>query len=404
MAPEPAVAAPPASPASPAPPAAGSWFGDPQVRGIAFQILVLGGVIGLGWFLLGNALDNLERQSIATGFGFMTRPASFAIGESMIAYSAADSYLMAVLVGVLNTLKVTLIGIVLATLLGAVTGIARLSRNWLVARLATAYVELVRNIPLLLQLFLWYAIITESLPGPRQALQLGPGFYLCNRGLIVPALDDHPVWTAMGLALLLGVAASLWLGRWARRRQAATGRTFPVAGAVPGLILGLPLAVWLGFGAPLAFSMPVMGGFNFRGGLTFTPELSALVLGLVIYTATFIAEIVRSGILAVNKGQTEAGLSLGLSRTQVLRLIILPQAMRVIVPPVASEYSKLIKNTSLAVAIGYPDVVSILNTMVNQTGQAIEGVSLIMAVFLAISLTISAFMNWYNRHIALVER
>ena len=367
-----------------------SWLDDPRIRGIVFQALVLAAVLALGWFLVGNTLDNLARRSIATGFGFLARPASFAIGETMIPYSAADSYGRALLVGVLNTLKVTALAMLFATLFGVVVGVARLSGNWLVAKLAAGYVELVRNVPLLLQLFLWYAVITESLPGPRQALQPLPGVFLCNRGLMLPGLAEHPVWPAVGLALVLGVVLALALRR----------RGWWVAALVPGL----PLAVWLGFGAPLAFSLPELRGFNFQGGAAFSPELASLLLGLVVYTASYIAEIVRGGILAVGRGQVEAGLSLGLSRGQLLRLIVLPQALRVIVPPLASEYHKLAKNTSLAVAIGYPDVVSVLNTMINQTGQAIEGVALIMLVFLGISAGISSFMNWYNRRVALVER
>ncbi|MEI7609346.1 MAG: ABC transporter permease subunit [Rhodospirillaceae bacterium] len=364
------------------------WWDDPRLRAIGWQALALI-VVGVGaWMLVGTLLDNLAQRSIATGFGFLARPASFAIGETAIPYSAADSYGRAVLVGVLNTLKVTVLAIVSSTLLGVVIGVARLSRNWLVAKLATVYVELVRNVPLLLQLFLWYAVITESLPGPRQALHPLPGLFLCNRGLMLPGLAEHPVWPAMAAALMLAIALGLWRGR----RTAAL------------LIPGLPLAVWLGFGAPLAFSLPELQGFNFRGGVAFSPELASLLLGLAVYGASYIAEIVRGGILAVNRGQVEAGLSLGLSRGAVLRLIVLPQALRVIVPPLAGEYHKLTKNTSLAVAIGYPDVVSVLNTMVNQTGQAIEGMALIMGVFLVISAGISSFTNWYNRRVALVER
>ncbi len=369
-------------------PANNNWLGDPKLRAIAWQALALVALGACAWFLVGTILVNLAQRSVATGFGFLSRSASFAIGETVIPYSAADSYGKALLVGVLNTLKVTVIAITSATLLGILIGIARLSRNWLVAKLAAVYVESVRNVPLLLQLFLWYAMITESLPGPRQAFHPLPGVFLSNRGLMVPGLADHPVWLAVTAALILAIALGLWRGR----RTAAI------------LIPALPLGVWLGFGAPLAFSLPELQGFNFRGGITFSPELSSLLIGLAIYAASYIAEIVRGGILAVDRGQVEAGLSLGMSRSDVLRLIVLPQALRVIVPPLAGEYHKLTKNTSLAVAIGYPDVVSVLNTMVNQTGQAIEGMALIMMVFLAISTGISLFTNWYNRRVALVER
>ncbi|MBI1208460.1 MAG: ABC transporter permease subunit [Azospirillum sp.] len=397
-----ATDSPPARSASSLPKA--SLLGDPRLRGFLFQALVLGAVVGLIWFLASNTIENLERRSIATGFHFIELTSSFAIGESLINYSAADSYGRAIVVGLLNTLKVALAGIVLATILGTLIGVARLSSNWLLAKLAAIYVEVIRNIPLLLQLFLWYSVITESLPQPRQAMQPLPNVYLSNRGLMIPVPADHPGWTAVAIAMLIAIVGAFVVGAWAKRRQAATGQQFPVLWANLGLLIGLPFLVWLVFGAPTELNKPVLGGFNFRGGAALTPELAALLMGLVIYTASYIAEIVRSGILAVNKGQTEAGLAIGLHPGKVLRLIILPQALRIIVPPMTSQYLNLTKNSSLAVAIGYPDVVSVLNTTINQTGQAIEGVAMIMAVFLTISLSISAFMNWYNKHIALVER
>ena len=380
------------------------WLGDPRLRGTLIQLAVVALVVAAGWYLVGNTLDNLARRSITTGFDFLARPASFAIGESLIPYSPADSYGRAVLVGLLNTLKVLLIAMVLATALGMVIGLARLSSNWLVARLAAAYVELVRNVPLLLQLFLWYAVITESLPGPRQALAPLPGFYVCNRGLILPGPNDNPVWLAMAVALVMAVALAGAVAWWAGRRHRAGGRPVQAGRIGLALIVCLPTVVWLGAGAPAALSLPELRGFNFQGGMTFSPELTTLLLGLSVYAASYIGEIVRAGLLAVDRGQIEAGLALGLSRGQVTRLIVLPQALRVIVPPLAGEYQKLTKNTSLAVAIGYPDLVSVLNTTINQTGQAIEGVALIMAVFLAISGALSAFTNWYNRHVTLVER
>ena len=375
-----------------------SLFGDPRFRAVVLQVLVVGAVIGAGGWLVANMLDNLARRGIATGFDFLGRPASFAIGESLIPYSAADSYGRAVLVGLLNTLKVSGAGIVLATLLGVVIGVARLSTNWLAARLAALYVEAVRNVPLLLHLFLWYAVITEGLPGPRAAWAPLPGVFLSNRGLMMPVPASHPGWTAAAVAAGAALAAVIGLLGLVRRPG------FPIARVGVGLGLGLPLAAWLAWGAPTTLDVPGLVGFNFRGGMTLSPELLALLLGLVIYTASFIAEIVRGGILAVGKGQTEAALALGLRGGQVLRLVVLPQALRVIVPPLTSQYLNLIKNSSLAVAIGYPDVVSVLDTAINQTGQAIEGVTLIMAVFLTINLGVSAFMNWYNRRIALIER
>jgi len=379
-------------------------FNDPTVRSVIYQILVIGGVLALGWYLVSNTLDNLERRAIATGFDFLEREASFGIGESIIDYSPQDTYGKAFLVGVLNTLKVSVIGIVIATVLGTLIGIARLSTNWLLARLATGYVEVIRNIPPLLQLFVWYAVITESMPPVRQALNPLPGVFLSQRGILVPVPAADPVWNWVGAAVAAAVAAALILGRWAKLRQAATGQPFPVFTVSVGLILGLPLLAWMLGGAPVAMDVPVLQGFNFRGGLGLSPEFAAILLGLSIYTAAFIAEIVRGGILAVNYGQSEAAAALGLKRGQALRLVILPQALRIIVPPTTSQFLNLTKNSSLALAIGYPDLVSILNTTINQTGQAIEGVALIMGSYLVISLAISLFMNWYNKRIALVER
>ena len=377
-----------------------AWWNDARVRAILAQVAVLGGVIFLVAYLVSNTLTNLEARNIATGFGFLQREAGFGISETPMAYSPADTYLRALGVGVLNTLKVSVVGIVLATLLGIVVGVARLSRNWIVARLASVYVEGLRNVPVLLQLFFWYSLITEGLPGPRQALNPVPGVFLSARGLKLP----EPVWgtthAVMLVAFLVGIAATVVLARWAKRRRDQTGELFPTGKVGAGLILGLPFLVWLLGGAPTALSIPELQGFNFQGGMTITPEFTALLVGLVLYTATFIAEIVRGGILAVPHGQTEAGLALGLSRGQVLRLITLPQALRVIIPPLTSQYLNLTKNSSLAVAIGYPDLVSVANTAINQTGQAVEGVAIIMAVYLTVSLSISTFMNWYNRRIA----
>jgi general L-amino acid transport system permease protein len=377
------------------------WWNDRRVRSILYQAGVLGGVVLLGAYLVSNTLTNLESRNIATGFGFLWREAGFGVSESAIEYSPADSYARVLLVGLLNTLKVSIAGIVLATIIGTIAGVARLSRNWLVARFATVYVETLRNIPVLLQLFFWYALITEALPGPRQALNPLAGIFLSARGLKFP----EPVWQTthllMFMALLVGIAGGWAISRWARIRHERTGQLFPSIQVTIGFILGLPALTWLLGGAPTEMDVPELRGFNFEGGFTVTPEFTALLVGLVLYTGTFIAEIVRGGILAVAGGQTEAGLALGLSRGQVLRLIVLPQALRVIIPPLTSQYLNLTKNSSLAVAIGYPDLVSTANTAINQTGQAVEGIAVIMAVYLTVSLSISAFMNWYNRRIAL---
>ena len=295
------------------------------------------------------------------------------------------------------------IGIVLATILGTLIGIGRLSKNWLIAKITSIYVEVMRNVPLLLQLFFWYALITENMPGPRQAHNPLPGVFISNRGLKVPGLEGNSLdWMLVGLAVV--IVAILFLGHWGRKRQEATGRVFPLGRAAIGLIVLGPLAGWLASGASLTLDMPELKGFNFSGGLTLSPEFAALLAGLVIYTSAFIAEVVRSGIQAVNNGQWEAAGSLGLRRPLVLRLVVLPQALRVIIPPMTSQYLNLTKNSSLAVAIGYPDIVSVVNTTLNQTGQAIEGILIIMAAYLTVSLSISIFMNWYNKRIALVER
>jgi general L-amino acid transport system permease protein len=377
---------------------------DPKVLGVAYQVLFVAAVVGVGAFLIHNLLDNLDRQHIATGFGFLGREAAFGIGESVIAYSPADTYGRAFLVGLTNTLYVAAIGIVLATIVGTVMGLARLSSNWLVAKLAQVYVETFRNIPLLLQLFFWWGLLNKAAPAPRQAWQLLPDVFISNRGVAFPVAEASPAYKWVGLALLVGIAATAGLVRWARRRQARTGQQFPSGWAGLGLVVGLPLAVFLAAGAPLTLSRPILHGFNFSGGSSVSPEFTALLLGLVVYTGTFIAEIVRAGILAVSWGQSEAAMALGLKPGQRMRLVVLPQALRVILPPLTSQYLGLTKNSSLAVAIGFPDLVSIANTTINQTGQAIEGIVMIMAVYLAISLAISLAMNIYNRTVALVER
>ena len=377
------------------------WWNDERARGYLYQVLLLLLVVAAGWFLVGNTLTNLNSRHIATGFGFLDREASFGISEHVIDYAPTDSYSRALLVGLLNTLEVSVVGILLSTLLGIVTGIARLSANWIVARVAAVYVEIVRDVPLLLQLFFWYQLITESLPVPRQAINVLDLVFVSNRGLKVPSPVWDSRWFAVTGAFLLAAAASFALGRWAERRQERTGRYFPVLRASLGMLCGLPLLAFLAGGASLSFDVPVLAGFNFRGGYTLTPEFAALLVGLVFYTGGFIGEIVRSGILAVPHGQTEAARSLGLSRAMTLRLVVLPQSLRVVIPPLTSQYLNLTKNSTLAVAIGFPDLVSVANTAINQTGQAVEGVVIIMAIYLAISLALSMFMNWYNQRIAL---
>ena len=379
------------------------WY-DPRIRSILYQVGVLAMVGLLGYYLVSNTLANLERQNIATGFGFLEKEASFEIGETLITYSAADKYARALMVGVLNTLLVSFIGVVLTVILGTFIGIARLSTNWLVSRLAAVYIEIFQDIPVLLQLFFWYAFFYEMLPGPRQALSPFSGVFLSNRGLVFSVPQFHPAHMYMAVAFLAGCIGIYFLRRWARKRQAKTGMAFPVFRVSVLILILLPLLAWLAGGTPTKMNVPELKVFNFQGGLNVSPEFTALLLGLVLYTAAFVAEAVRAGIQAVSKGQREAAMSIGLTTNQVLQLVILPQALRVIIPPLTSQMLSLTKNSSLAVAIGYPDFVSVAGTAINQTGQAIEGVAMIMIVYLFFSLSTSAFMNWYNKKIAIVER
>ena len=385
-------------------PGAVPFWRDPGKRAIVFQVVALFLVALVSYYLFSNTQANLERQSIATGFGFLEKEAGFEIGESVIEYSAADSYADALLVGALNTIKVSFIGILLTTILGTIIGIARLSSNWLVSRLAAGYIELMQNIPVLLQLFFWYAIFYESFPSPRQALTPFAGVFLCNRGLIFAVPEAHAAHAAMGWAFVIALALGWGLNRWGRQRQARTGQMFPAVRVTLALAVFLPLLAWFAYGAPTAMDIPELRGFNFKGGVTVSPEFSALLMGLVLYTAAFVAEIVRAGIQSVGRGQVEAAMAVGLRPGQVLHLVILPQALRVIIPPLTSQMLNLTKNSSLAIAIGYADFVAVTNTTINQTGQAIEGVALIMLVYLFFSLSTSVFMNWYNKKMALVER
>jgi general L-amino acid transport system permease protein len=377
-----------------------------QAWRIGLQVLlvvVIGGLI-YGAFI--NAADNLERAHIASGFNFWNNSAGFDISQTLIPYSASTStFGRAFWVGLLNTLLASALGVVLATLLGFTIGIARLSRNWLVARLAGGYVELVRNIPLLLQLLFWYNAVLKSLPELRDSIALPIGGFLNNRGLFLPRPVFAPGIAAVGTALLVGIVAAIALQVWARRRRERTGAPTAVGWWMATLIVGLPLAAFLLAGFPVAFELPQMSRFNVIGGLEILPEFAALVVALSVYTAAFIAEVVRAGILAVPPGQSEAAQALGLRSGTTLRLIVVPQAMRVIVPPLTSQYLNLIKNSSLAVAIGYPDLVQIFaGSVLNITGQAVEVIAITMAVYLTISLVTSLLMNLYGRTTAVAER
>jgi general L-amino acid transport system permease protein len=381
------------------------FWNNPQIRAMAFQAIALVATVAFGLYIFENTQDNLRRLGIASGFGFLSSPSGFDIIQSMIPYSPTSSYGRVFWVALLNTLLVSILGIILATLLGFVIGIARLSKNWLIAKLALAYIEIFRNIPLLLQIFFWYFAVLRAMPTPGQSLSLGDAVFLNIRGLYLPAPQFQSgfgwVLAAVGIAAVLA-----WLlARWANRRQMATGQPFPTFSAALALLIGLPLLAFRLAGSPLHWQIPELQGFNFQGGWVIIPEMASLLLALTIYTAAFIAEIVRAGIQAVSHGQTEASFSMGLNSRLTLRLIILPQALRVIIPPLTNQYLNLTKNSSLAAAIGYPDMVSAFaGTVLNQTGQAIECIAITMAVYLTISLLISLLMNIYNRRIALVER
>ncbi|RXT55280.1 amino acid ABC transporter permease [Bosea sp. Tri-44] len=376
------------------------------MRGYFYQILLLAVVGFLIWSAASNAIENLRAQKIASGFGFWHNAAGFDVNQKLIPFSASGStYGQAFWVGLLNTLLVASIGIVLSTFLGFFVGVARLSSNWIVSKLAMIYVEVIRNLPLLLQLFFWYNAVLKPLPNPRQSIELPAGFLLNNRGLYVPDPQLGPGGNLIIWALLIGLVATFVFRSWAHKQQAATGKQYPIGLIAFGLIIVLPLLVYFATGRPVTFVYPELAGFNLRGGIQIFPEFVALLVGLTTYTAGFIAEVVRAGILAVSKGQTEAANALGLRAGPTLKLVVIPQAMRVIIPPLTSNYLNLTKNSSLAVAIGYPDLVQVFTgTVLNQTGQAVEVVAITMAVYLTISLVTSFFMNIYNKRMALVER
>lgn len=377
-------------------------WNDPRFRGLIFQAITIFIVVWLGWTLVDNTLSNMAARGIRTGFGFLEDSANFGVLITLIPYNESMSYLRVFFVGLLNTVLVSVVGIFLATILGFIVGVARLSNNWLIAKISLAYIEIFRNIPLLLQIFFWYYFVLRTLPTVRDSLSLGGIFFLSNRGLYMP----HPyseagfqfVWLAIGIAIIGMIG---WT-KYVRRRQLRTGQRLPVLWVNVAVFIGLPLIVFLLAGSPLHWTIPKMTGFNFTGGVVILPEFAALLLALTMYTGAFIAEAVRSGILAVSKGQTEAAHALGIKPGRTLQLVVIPQAMRVIIPQVTSQYLNLAKNSSLATAIGYPDLVAVfMGTALNQTGRAVEIVAMTMSVYLAMSLLISLGMNLYDRAVAL---
>lgn len=381
-----------------------AWWRDERKRAILWQALVIAVLLLVVAFIAINMVVNLRTLGIPLGFDFLNATGGFAISFSLIPVDLESQIGRLILTGMLNTLLVSAIGIVLATILGVIVGVMRLSRNFLVSRIATVYVETLRNIPLLVQLLFWYVAISKLFPNVRQAINLYDLFFLSNRGIYSPRPVAEADFGIVLIALLVAIVGAIGLRRWAKKRQEATGQQFPGILAGLGLIILLPLLVGLALGSPVSWEIPELKGFNFQGGMVLQPELAALVLGLTTYTAAFISEIVRGGIIAISHGQTEAALALGLKSRWNLRLVIIPQALRVILPPMTSQYLNVAKNSTLAGIIGYPDLYSIIGTAQNQTGRAVENVTILMAFFLALSLLISLVMNWYNKRIALVER
>lgn len=380
-------------------------WNDPKYRALFFQVLLIGALSYFFYSIVSNAIENLQSRGIATGFSFMGERSGFDLLFSLFDYTSDSTYGDTFLVGLLNTLLIGVLGIILATLIGFSMGVARLSNNWIIAKIATFYVEIFRNIPLIIQLFFWYIVVLKSMPAVRQSYSAFDSFFVNNRGIYTPAPVTGDGFIFTTIAFIAGIIGVIFLSMWAKKKQEKTGETTPVSLYGLLLIIVVPLIVFFISGSPLTWDYPSLQGFNFGGGIEIIPELLALVVGLSVYTGSFIAEIVRSGILAVNKGQTEAALSVGLSPSQNLKLVVIPQAMRVIIPPLTSQYLNLVKNSSLGIAVAYPDLVAVfMGTTLNQTGQAIEITALTMAVYLTLSLLISAFMNWYNAKMSLVER
>jgi general L-amino acid transport system permease protein len=374
------------------------------VRALLYQVIALGLIVAAVWFLAHNTMENMRVRGIQSGFDFLAQPAGFDIGEMPVAYDALDPYWKAFGIGVLNTLRVAVIGIVLTTIIGTLVGIGRFSPNALVRGLCYGYVELFRNVPILLQLLMWYLLLTEWLPDPGEPLSAFGVFFLSKGGFTFPVPEWGVAQAYAGIGIVVGIAVAWGWSRWVQVRFDRTGHRLPVA--LPALLLIVAGAVlgWLAGGAPNAWNVPVAAELYVDGGSSLTPEFLSVLFGLVFYTASFVAEVVRAGIQSVPRGQVEAANAIGLSRGQQMRLVVLPQALRVIIPPITNQYLNLTKNSSLAVAIGYPDVVSISNTAINQTGRAVECIAIIMLVYLTTSLATSAIMNWYNKRAAIKER
>jgi len=386
-------------------PAKPPFWRDPEKRAMVFQVLALLFVAFILVTLVNNTMNNLAARGIASGFDFLSVSTGFPIAETMIPYDEKSDYLSVFFVGLLNTIYVATIGIILATIFGFTVGVARLSNNWVISNLAAIYVDTLRNVPLLLQLFFWYFAVLRPLPKPKQAIEWADSIFLTNRGLFGPKPVFEDGFGLVVAAIFVAIAGIIVLVKWAKIQQEKTGKLYPVFSISLGMLVIIPLFGAAIAGFPMTWDYPVLKGFNFRGGMVLTPEFGSLVLALSIYTSSFIAEIVRAGVLAIDKGQTEAAYALGIKPKWTMKLVIIPQALRVIIPPLTSQYLNLTKNSSLAAAIAYPDLVAVFaGTALNQTGQAVEIMAMTLAVYLVLSLLISTFMNWYNAKMALVER
>lgn len=389
----------------PAPPKV-ALINDPRARALFFQVLVLGTLLLCGGYIISNTMDNLASQGIASGFGFLNTTAGFAIGYSpFLEYSEENTYGYALTVGILNTLLVAFIGVLLATAIGFVMGVARLSKNWLISTLALIYIEMMRNVPLLLQIFVWYFGVLRALPGPRDSVDIAGAIFVNNRGMFVPAPVFESGFGVVTTAIIIAIVGIVVLSRWAKKRMELTGQPFPVFLTSIGIFIVLPVIAAAIMGFPMTWDYAQLKGFNFQGGAELPPELVALAIALATYTGAFIAEIVRAGIQSVSHGQTEAAYALGIKPSVTLRMVVIPQALRVIIPPLTSQYLNLTKNSSLAAAIAYPDIILVFaGTVLMQTGQAVEIIAIAMAFYLVVSLLISMLMNWYNQKMSLVER
>ncbi|MEQ8226601.1 MAG: ABC transporter permease subunit [Rhodospirillales bacterium] len=376
-----------------------------ETRSVIIQIVTMALLFAFFAYIINNAVLNLQALGKTFSFDFLKEPASYDINQTLIEYTSRSSHARAMLVGILNTALVAVCGVILATILGFVLGVIRLSNNWLASRIVYVFIEFTRNVPVLLHILLIHGIMVHFLPLPKQAISIGDALFLSNRGVYAPRPEFLDGFGFTVAAFVIAVIGALVFRRWAKKVQEDTGKIYPVFLICTGIIIGLPLLVFLISGSPLVWELPKMGRFNLQGGVMMLPEFLALWLALSLYTSAFIAEIVRSGIMAINKGQWEAAGALGVRRNRVLQLVIIPQALRVIIPPLASQYLNLTKNSSLAIAIGYMDIVATIGGItLMQTGKEMETMILVLLLYLSFSLVISAFMNWYNKRIALVER